>query len=342
MNRVAIVVLACSDYESLEVSLACQAAYLPAGVNLFILQNCRGTFDSERTLGVAQRYARLFPGRIHVVAGIRPGPPYHSLAALLASPLLAPYELVCKVDDDAFPIAPGWLETLVACHDTAVANPGPPLAYVTPLINNNCWGFPETLAVMNIRDAYFADMAREHVVGPPRVSRIVPAGMLDGGSHGTIWAAPHLARWLHERTTLMPDRFIAATRGLKPVAVPGTERYSINCILFHRELWAGIHDGSNDDEHMLHEHCRRTGARIVCARSVPFVHVAYFPQREENRDLVEAIRTVYEPRLGHPFPIAACASRQLDLEARLRWLEAKLDRTARRGFDRSDTPRPGG
>jgi hypothetical protein len=342
MNRVAIVVLACSDYESLEVSLACQAAYLPPGVNLFILQNCRGTFDAESTLGVAQRYARLFPGRIHVVTGIQPGPAYHSLAALLASPLLAPYELVCKVDDDAFPIAPGWLEALVACYDVAAAAPGPPLAYVTPLINNNCWGFPETLAVMNLRDAYFADMARDHVVGPPRASRIVPAGTLDGGSHGTIWAAPHLARWLHERTTLVPDRFIAATRGLEPVAVPGAERYSINCILFRRELWGTIADGSNDDEHMLHEHCRRTGARIVCARSVPFVHIAYFPQREENRDLVEVIRKVYELRLGHPFPIAACASRQLDLEARLRWLEMKIDRAARREPERSVTPHRSG
>jgi hypothetical protein len=342
MNRVAIVVLACSDYESLEVSLACHAAYLPGGVNLFILQNCRGTFDAERTLGVARRYAGLFPGRIHVVTGIQPGPAYHSLAALLASPLLAPYELVCKVDDDAFPIAPGWLEALVACYDVAAAAPGPPLAYVTPLINNNCWGFPETLAVMNLRDAYFADRARDHVVGPPRASRIVPAGTLDGGSHGTIWAAPHLARWLHERTTLVPDRFIAATLGLEPVAVPGAERYSINCILFRRELWGTIADGSNDDEHMLHEHCRRTGARIVCARSVPFVHMAYFTQREENRDLVEVTRKVYEPRLGHPFPIAACASRQLDLEARLRWLEMKIDRATRREPGRSDTPHRSG
>lgn len=137
MSRVAVVMLACRDYEAMEIALACHAAYLPDGVRLFVLQNCRGCYDSERTLEVARRYATLFPGRIVAVDSIPPGPAYRSIATLLASPLLAAHELVCKVDDDAFPIAPGWLDGLLRCWDREVAA-GRPLAYVTPLINNNC------------------------------------------------------------------------------------------------------------------------------------------------------------------------------------------------------------
>jgi hypothetical protein len=111
--------------------------------------------------------------------------------------------------------------------------------------------------------------------------------------------------------------------------VPAGERYSIGCILFRRALWNQISDGSRDDEGMLHRHCATHGLRIVCARSVPFVHLAYFMQREENRDVIEALRAVYEPRLGHPFPIAMRQTRLLEIESRLRRLEgavtARLD-----------------
>ena len=48
--RTALLMLACSDYEATELALACHAAYLPDDVPFFILQNCRGTYDSERTL----------------------------------------------------------------------------------------------------------------------------------------------------------------------------------------------------------------------------------------------------------------------------------------------------
>ena len=85
MSRVAVVMLACRDYEAMEIALACHAAYLPDGVRLFVLQNCRGCYDSERTLEVARRYATLFPGRIVAVDSIPPGPAYRSIATLLAS-----------------------------------------------------------------------------------------------------------------------------------------------------------------------------------------------------------------------------------------------------------------
>ena len=323
--RVAIVMLACGDYEAMELALVCHAAHLPKDAPLFILQNCRGTYDSERTLMAARRFARLHPGRASVIEDIPPGLSYRSLAALLASERLAPFDLICKVDDDAFPIAPGWLDRLVAAHHAARAD-GRPLAYTTPLINNNTWGFGATLDALGLREAYLREAAIRHVVGsgkPAAPFREVEAAEIVGGSHGTVWGYAHIARWLHERTTLDPDRFLAATAALPDCDVPYEERYSIGCILFHRTLWTEIDDGSTDDEHMLHQYCRRTGARIVCAQSVPFVHLAYYSQREENRDIVPRARALYEKRLGLRWPIAMRVSRELEIEARLRYLEGQ-------------------
>jgi hypothetical protein len=324
MQRTAIVMLACRDYEAMEVALACHAAYLPEHVPLFILQNCQGSYDADRTLAVGQRYEMLFPGRIRVVSSIPAGPAYRSIAKLLESEALAPYDLICKVDDDAFPIAKGWLDEMLVCWNEEVNKDGRPLAYVTPLINNNCWGFPQTLDAMGIRGDFHEEAAREHYAGPPSDRRVLPAAEISDGGHGSIWGYPYMARWLHEHTTLKPDDFISATRGLTPVEVPGAERYSIGCILLRRELWQQIDDGGSDDEHMLHQYCNQTNHRIVCTRSVPFVHFAYFTQREENRDIVERARSVYGRRLAHPFPIAMCGSRELEIESRLRWIEARL------------------
>jgi len=319
--------LACRDYEAMEVALANHAAYLPEDVQFFILQNCRGGYDADRTLAVARRYEQLYPRTISVIEDIPAGAPYHAIARLLASPRFANIDLICKVDDDAFPIAAGWLDALLACWaDANAADSSRPLAYVTPLINNNTWGFRQVLDLMGLHETYIRKIAREHRVGSGHHDaplRILPHCEIYTGTNGTVWGYPYIARWLHEQTTLQPDRYIAATRGLTAVEVPSHERYSIGCILFRKELWAWIDDGGLDDEHMLHQYCRRTNGRIICARSVPFVHFAYFAQREENRDIVEAARKLYEPRLKHPFPIAMRANRQLEIEARLRWMEGQ-------------------
>ena len=107
------------------------------------------------------------------------------------------------------------------------------------------------------------------------------------------------------------------------VDVPSSDRYSIGCILFRKELWAEIADGGTDDEGLLHGYCRRTGSRIVCAQSAPFVHLAYYSQREENRDIVSKARELYQERLNLGFPISLRATRELEIEGRLRWMEGR-------------------
>jgi hypothetical protein len=324
-KRVAVLLLLCRDYAALELTLANHMAHRPEGVEFILLQNCRGGYDAERTLAVARRYARLFPGVIRVVDSIPPGPPYRSIKKLLAQPEFSKIDLICKVDDDAFPISNGWLDKMLASYDAAEKESGNDLAYVTPLINNNNWGFTEVMRAMNIEGEYFEKQAHAHWVGAPGDRRyplrIIPADQIEVGTNGTIWGYPHIARWLHERTTLQPDAFIAATGALEACDVPSEIRYSIGCILFRKQLWDVIDDGGVDDEHMMHMYCSKHKLRIVCTRSVPYVHIAYFTQREENRDIVDTARALYDERLGHPFPISLYADREREIEARLRWLE---------------------
>ncbi len=324
-HRLAILMLACRDYEAMELALACHTTYSMPEIPLYILQNCRGNYDAERTLEVARRYARLFPKQIHVIDHIAPQAPYHSIADLLNSDIFKPYDLICKVDDDAFPITPDWLPKLIKCWQESETRYGDKLAYVTPLINNNNWGFVETIEAMGLKETYFSTMAREHYAGLDNAysrRRLIPASQIATGTDGTIWGLPYLARWIHEQTTLQPERFIAATTSLAPKSIPSEDRYSIGCIMFRKPLWNAINDGGTDDEHMMHMHCRKRNLMIICERSIPFIHIAYFSQREENRDIVEKAKAVYAERLQLPFPIGLRQSRQLEIEARLRWLEA--------------------
>lgn len=325
-SKIAVLMLACRDYEAMELALACHTAYAQPDVPIFILQNCRGNYDAERTLEVARRYASLFPKSIHVIDHLPPGTPYHNILSVLKSDLFAPFDLICKVDDDAFPITPGWLGNLESCWLSSIQKYGSNLGYVTPLINNNNWGFVETIKALGLDDEYFSTISRVHRVGSGdslNPYRILGPGEIATGANGTIWAYPYIARWLHAHSTLQPDRFIAATRGLPDALVPSKERYSIGCMLFRKELWSAVDDGGVDDEHMFHQHCSRNNLKIVANMSVPFVHLAFFSQREENRDIVETARVLFEARLGLPFPLSLRQSRLLEIEARLRWLESR-------------------
>lgn len=324
--RTAIIMLSCCDYESLEISLACHSAYFPKDIPFYILQNCRGTYDSERSFEAAKRIARLFPGTVKVIDWIAPTQPYYAIRALLASEDFKEIDFVCKVDDDVFPLTEGWLDVLSQTYLSAESAEERPLAYTTPLINNNVWGFPETIKVLGLQEEYFNSVAYDHLVGNGAHDaplEIKSRNEIATGTNGTIWGSPHIARWLHERTTFMPDVFIERTTHLSPETIPYADRYSIGCIFFRKNLWELFDSGGFDDEGMLQDYCRRTQARILCARSAPFVHLSYFSQREENRDLISKARDFYQKRLKHPFPISLHSDRLIEIECRLRWLEGQ-------------------
>lgn len=323
--KTAIIMLACNDYEAIELSLACHGKFMPADTLFFILQNCRGTYDSERTLLAARRFQQQYPKNVIVIDHLKPGKPYFSILNLLKEPMLEDVEYICKVDDDVFPITPNWLDKLRDVYISFAVNGK--IAYSTPIINNNTWGFSEIVDIMNMKEEYDSLIGIEHRVGSGNLDspyKIIKKDEIITGSHGTIWGNPHIARWIHSKTTMQPQLYINATQGLSEKCIPYQDRYSIGCIFFKKDFWENIYNGGNDDEHMIHQYCKINKVNIVCTRSVPFVHLAYYSQREENRDIIQDIKQIYNGWLNLPWPIGIHATRESEIEGRLRWLENKM------------------
>lgn len=82
--KTAIIVLSCTDFRALEVTLTCLMSFTPSDTPCFVLQNCRGSFDAEQSLKTAERYARLHAGRITVITEFQPDWPYHTIARFFA------------------------------------------------------------------------------------------------------------------------------------------------------------------------------------------------------------------------------------------------------------------
>lgn len=306
IDNLAVVMLACRDYKAMEVALDCHMKYSDPNVSYFILQNCFEDQNAIKTLQVARRYQMLYPRRITVIDALGQRRPYFNIKRLLQSKELAKFDYILKVDDDAFPIAPNWLEELMECWTASEKIHGNRLAYVTPLINNNCWGFKRVMEILNLEEEYFAHVAYEIRVGAGSASnpyRTLAPTQIETGANGTIWASPRVARWLHEKTTLKPKLFIDGCAGLGACNVPAAERYSIAAILFSKPLWVKMSNGGRDDEHMLHQYCAQNNLTIICQQSVPFVHLNYFTHRSENQDIVDLARDIYLQFAGIEHPI---------------------------------------
>ncbi len=328
-EQIAIVLLCYADYESLEISLAAYTKLTPENVKIFILQNGRGTYDTERTYRVAKRYADLFPRQIEVVDWIAPQKPYLSIKQLLNSDVLKPYDYICKVDDDVFPLTSNWLNRLSDCYEKSHKRYGNQLAYVTGLVNNNPWGFPRVLDLMGLKDAYFKTIARDHYVGLPSYSEsayyINDKSRISDECAGTIWRNPYMSRWLHEQSTMKPDAFIQATTGKEYEEVSNKERYSINCMFFKRDFWNQIDIGHTDDEHQTLVYCKKHNKKIIADLQVPMVHLFFCTQREENKDIIPMVRDYYQKWLDIPFPISMCPLKEYENENRLRWIEQRIN-----------------
>lgn len=325
-KKLAVVLLAYADFESLEISLAAYSKFLAKDVKFYILQNGRGTYDCERTYSVAKRYEKLFPNNITVVDWINPGNPYKSIRTLLKSKDFEQYDYICKVDDDVFPLRADWLDKLINCYEESYKQYGDDLAYVTPLVNNNPWGFKETLEIFNLIDEYFTSYGREHIVGSPvndieEPQQLIPADKIYTGWCGTVWGNAYISRWLHHKTTMVPEKFITLTedKGFKPVNQ--NQRYSINCMLFKKDFWEVINDGATDDEFMCFKYCMNNNKRIIADLSNPFIHLFFFSQRDENKDLIFEIRNKYTEFLNLPYPVSLCPNKDYENENRLRFLE---------------------
>ncbi|MCQ2373175.1 MAG: hypothetical protein MJ050_03765 [Phascolarctobacterium sp.] len=327
-EKLAIVILAYADYESLELALASHAKFsADSGVHIFVLQNGRGSYDCERTYAVGKRYHQLYPKTIDVIDDIQPGIPYYSLKTLFKSERFKKYEYIIKLDDDVLVLTEDWVDKLCKCYIESSEKYGDDLSYVTSLVNNNPYGFKKIIELSNdLKQEYFDTIAREHLVGctpndPYAPYRIIPKEEICSGSNGTIWGYPYICRWLHRKTTLVPQEYINFSRQLPYDEVNSKDRYSINCMLFKKELWEIIYDGGSDDEHMCHAYCLKYNKKIIADLSIPMVHLFFFSQRNECKDMIDEMRVVYTDFLKLNFPITICNNRLIEIENRLRAIE---------------------
>ena len=334
-NKIAVVILAYADYESLEVSLSAHMKFAQPGVKYYVLQNGRGTYDTEKTYRVAKRYHYLFPNQIEVVDWITPQPPYQSIQQLLNSPQMAQYEYICKTDDDVFPVMENWLENLFKCYESSYQKYGDNLAYVSALVNNHYSGFEKILEFMGLESQYFNEVAREHLVGFDSngflKEQIFPKNKIYSGGAGTIMRYPYIARWLHLHTTLNLPEYVSKCSVQPDFDFDSQQRMSINCILFKKNFWNVVEDASvYEDEHRMHMWCKEHQANITVCPKALMVHLLYNSHREENKDLMPKIKEYYQKFLNLNYPISICSDIQYEHEARLRWIENQLVNIAKK------------
>ena len=340
-EKVAIVILAYADYESLELALASHAKYsINSGVDIYILQNGRGTYDCERTYAVAKRYHALFPNLIKVVDYIRPGTPFNSLKQLFGGKEFEKYDYIIKLDDDVMVLTPDWVERLCESYIRYEEQLGDQLAYVTSLVNNNPYGFKKIIDnSKDLSDEYYKSIARDHLVGHDcndsfAPYRLLPKDRICDGANGTIWQYPYITRWLHRKTTLQPEKYVKFASTLGIAEVNNKERYSINCLLFRKNLWLNelslVEPNCADDEHLLHAYCLKYNKRIIANLSIPMVHLFFFSQRNECKDMIDELRDYYTKYFALPFPITICNNRLIEIENRLRFLEQNTSTSRRK------------
>lgn len=353
LNNTAIVILAHSDFESLELALACHGKIIEQNNEkvppIYILLNgdASESYDCLRTIQSAERYSNLYPENIFCIKDFQ-GKPYFSIRSLLNSNKFKEYKYIIKLDDDVLPITKNWFKALFESYIKAQKIAGDKLAYVTSLVNNNPWGFKATIKLMNLEEEYFSSVCRKHLVGisasdPYSPFRIIDKNEIASGACGTVWRYPYIARWIHNKTTLNPNAFIEATKNASLEELNTKERYSINCLFFEKSLWEkiGINNRCSDDELLLQKFCIKHNMRAFADLSVPMCHLFFFSQRFENRDLINNFFSVYKTFLDLPYPIRICQNKDYEQAERIKYyLEGRcisnISTSSNRGNPNSD------
>lgn len=334
LNKTAIVILSCQDYESLEISLANYLENTPKEVKIFLLQNCWGNYDKEKTWQAALRYKNLYPERLEVM-GYTSGDPYFSIKTLLEDSIMQKYEYICKVDEDTFPVSKDWIEILATSYIKNKEKYGDKMAMTIPVVNNNCFGFLKTLEMMNLRDEYNKNIGRIHYGGSDRdraldqehwALKVYQQDEIMHSCCGSIWRYPYIARWIHAHTTLNTNKWIESLKDKGEEVFDNKIRYSINCMFCKKSYWLNLsQDNEYSDEEKIFLYNLQNDMKVVVCLSVPFVHLFYHTQRIENKDLIKPIREYYQKALNINYPIADTQEKDIDLENRLRYLENKID-----------------
>ncbi|WP_413875749.1 glycosyltransferase family 2 protein [Albidovulum sp.] len=292
LSNTAILILTCNDFEALDLTIAQVLRTTPTQVPIYLLSNCYGLSGADVCEDMCRFASRANYGRVHWINPGRRQPAYYGIRDAIRNHIEAEY--ILKLDDDAFPVAEGWLEGLIDCYNRQAPDT---ICYVSALVNNNPYGFSRLATLPELRESYARLMPSPHLAGEfvPGYQdfRISEGGAIDGGGWGTVWQFPHLARWIHQETTLQPERYLALTKSLGEAEFDTSIRYSINVMLFQRDMWETVGNGGVDDEEMFNRYCHQNGRRIVIREDVPFVHLYFGPQKRYLVDMLPHVREAY-------------------------------------------------
>lgn len=280
----ALVVLASYDAKALYLTLLSLNETVSDDETIVIILNGKRGIRSAQVEEVARQWCAGHKRRFVVRPLNYGGAPYESIHEVLDQ--FAPLKnkgFICKMDDDIIPLRKGWLENL---HLKYMAlEKSQPVGFVTPLINNNAWGFAQLLDIFDKKEEFalinnFYSTSGEGVVDPCSVA---------DGLCGTVWQYPYLAKWCHEWTLLDVENFIEKTQYLPEREIPLGTHYSIGCIFFRKNLWGdvlSINQRTNFDELSLHLFCQQHSLPKFAVMSEPVGHLFYFVQRKANANLI--------------------------------------------------------
>ncbi|RFM34938.1 hypothetical protein [Chitinophaga silvisoli] len=290
-NEIAIIVLACKDYESLQLTLGALNHTVLNGEKVIIILNGDNALRSGITEYVARTWCAAQPQNRFVVKPLcAPAEPYFAIREVLETyPQLKDTRYICKIDDDIIPIKPNWLPELLAAYKAAAGRQR--TGFVTGLINNNCWATEELITLYDKWEEYNQLHGYQTHTGWGG-RRVTEAGRMDYQDFGTLWHYPYIARWVHQWTSLDLPRFIDITHPLPVKEIPLSVYYSIGCMLFEKEFWLSFVPedfNSTTDEMIVFLKCRDEHYHKWAVMNQPMIHLFYTRHRLINQDLLDDI-----------------------------------------------------
>lgn len=297
-SRRALVVLAAYDYESLQLTLTALEHTVSKEETIVVVLNGKNNYAAAQVERVARQWATANIAKHIVVQPLCAGrEAYFALQEIIGQlDVLKDREFICKIDDDLIPLKQGWLDKLAAAYEAMEEQHPGKVGFTTGLINNNCWGFKQLVALYNKQQEY-ATLNRYVSFSGEGDSRTVAAGQIDDGICGTVWRYPYLAWWIHQWTSLLPENMVATTAGLGLKEIPLETHYSIGCIFLKRSLWLSLEEGRQQDtfdELLLQRKCLSQALTKWAVMDEPMLHLFYFVQRNANKELITPLATALQ------------------------------------------------
>jgi hypothetical protein len=285
----ALVVLACYDFESLQITLNALEYTIDKNEIVVIILNGVNTHASAVVERISRTWAGLSPGNRFVVRPLCSGAKaFYAITEVLANyKPLEKIRYICKIDDDIIPLKKDWLNELAGAYLNLSRQRK--IGFTTGLINNNCWGFNVLLDIYDKRKDYEIMFNYKTRAGDP--DKFKP-GQINDGFYGTVWQEPYCAWWVHQWTSLQIQSFLDQTASLSYAVIPPETGYSIGCLFFEKQFWLDLDPAKYNsiiDEEIIHFTCADNGKGKWVVMNQPIIHLFYFNQRLANRDILDPI-----------------------------------------------------